>query len=145
MKPERVFCRADDKQGIIDFVCDGLKEDKEWIGDCEALGLYQGKNLIAGVIFNNIRPQRDCWLTIYTTTPYWATKSTLRTIFDIVFDFFKCQRCSVLISESNAKSLDMCKRLGFIEEGLLRNYRENGENCYLMGMLKSECKWRKDK
>ena len=83
----------------------------------------------------------DCWLTIYTTTPYWAKRHVLRYIFNVVFNLIKAERCSVLVSKSNQKSFDMCKRLGFVEEGYLRQYRPNGDDCYVMGMLKKECKW----
>lgn len=42
----------------------------------------------------------------------------------------------------NVKSLKLVKGLGFKTEGLLRRYRSSGEDCYLLGMLKNECKWR---
>jgi RimJ/RimL family protein N-acetyltransferase len=145
MKPERVFCRADDTGEVIKFVADGLKDKIEDYVPALPIGIYQGKKLIGGVLINDIRPQRDCWLTIYTTTPCWANKGVLRYVFGAVFDLIKAERCSVFVSVSNTKSFDMCQRLGFKQEGLLRQYRDNGEDCYVMGMLKSECKWRKEK
>lgn len=145
MKPERVFCRADDTGEVIKFVAEGLKDKIEDYVPALPIGIYKGEKLIGGVLINDIRPQRDCWLTIYTTTPYWANKAVLRYVFGAVFDLIKAERCSVFVSLSNTKSFDMCQRLGFKQEGLLRQYRDNGEDCYVMGMLKSECKWRKEK
>lgn len=145
MRTEQVFCKADGTDKVLNFVCQGLGDKLEEYIPSLPIGIYQGDELIGGVLINDIRPQRDCWLTIYTTTPCWAKRHVLKYVFAVVFDLIKAQRCSVLVSESNKKSFDMCQRLGFKQEGILRQYRDNGENCYVMGMLKSECKWRKDK
>lgn len=141
MKSEAVYCRADDTGKVLKFVCDGLNDRADEYLPCLSIGIYQGESLIGGVLINDIRHERDCWLTIYTSTPKWATRRVLRYVFCIVFNLIKARRCSVFISESNKKSLDMCLRLGFKHEGMLREYRDNGENCYVLGMLKKECIW----
>lgn len=145
MNREAVFCRPDDTGKVLKFVCDGLKDNAGDYMPCLAIGIYQGESLIGGVLINDIRPNRDCWLTIYTASRLWAKRHVMRYVFGIVFLLIGAQRCSVFVSESNKKSLDMCLRLGFIKEGLLRKYRDNGENCYVLGMLKQECKWVKDR
>jgi RimJ/RimL family protein N-acetyltransferase len=134
----RVLCKNDGS--VINFVAQGLGDDvREYIPSLE-LGIYDNK-LIGGVLINDIRPERDCWLTIYTESPKWATKQVLKYVFTVVFVTIGAKRCSVFVSESNQKSHNMCLRLGFKDEGLLREYRDNGENCYVMGMLKQECIW----
>ena len=142
MKSEPVFCKPDTTGEVIKFVCDGLKDTADDYLPCLAVGIYQ-KELIGGVLIHDIREKRDCFLTIYTTTPKWAKRHVLKYVFGIVFKLIEAERCSVLVSESNKKSLDMCLRLGFEKEGLLRRYRENGEDCYILGMLKQDCKWSK--
>lgn len=138
MTSARVLCKDDGS--VINFVARGLKDDvRDYIPSLE-LGIYLDK-LIGGVLINDIRPERDCWLTIYTESPRWATRQVLKYIFTVVFVTIGAKRCSVFVSESNVKSHEMCLRLGFKDEGLLREYRDNGENCYVMGMLKQECKW----
>jgi len=144
MKSERALCRADNTGKVLKFVCDGLKDSTDAYVPCLAIGIYHDDTLIGGVLINDIRPQRDCWLTIYTSSPKWATKGVMRYVFNVVFGLIGCQRCSVFVSQSNKKSLDMCLRLGFKKEGMLRKYRDNGENCYVLGMLKQECFWIKD-
>lgn len=141
MKPAAVYCKADSTNKVLEFVSDGLGDKVADYIPSLPIGIYQGGELIGGVLINDIRPQRDCWLTIYTTTPYWAKRQVMRYVFGVVFDLIQAKRCSVLVSLSNAKSFKMCKQLGFVEEGILRQYRDNGEDCYVMGMLKSECKW----
>lgn len=141
MKSVQVLCKPDRTGEVIYYVANGLGDDVQEYIESLPIGIYRGNTLIGGVLFTSIRPQRDCWLTIYTTTPYWAKRHVLRYIFNIVFNLIKAERCSVLVSKSNQKSFDMCKRLGFVEEGYLRQYRPNGDDCYVMGMLKKECKW----
>lgn len=127
---------------IAKWVCDGLGESTSWIGQNATMGVLLNQKLIAGVIFNDIRPNVDAWLTIYSTDKRWCIKRVLKCVFGLVFNEMKCRRASVLVSKDNSKSLDMCKRLGFKIEGLLRQYRDNGDDCYVMGMLNEECKWR---
>ena len=135
----QVLC--DDTGAVVNWVAHGLGDNVREYIPCLSLGIWQDGTLIGGVLFTDIRPSRDCWLTIYTESPRWATKNVLKHIFNTVFLTIGAKRCSVLVSESNKKSYDLCQRLGFKDEGLLREYRENGENCYVMGMLKQECKW----
>jgi RimJ/RimL family protein N-acetyltransferase len=135
-----VFCKAVGDGSVINFVANGLKEDvREYIPSLE-LGIFKDK-LIGGVLINDIRPERDCNLSIYTESPQWAARQVIKYVFTVVFLTIGAKRCTVYVSESNKKSHEMCLRLGFKDEGFLREYRENGENCYVMGMLKQECKW----
>lgn len=136
----RVYCKADNTGEVLNFVANGLGDDVSDYIPSLAIGFYKDE-LIGGVLINDIRPNRDCWLTIYTTTPYWAKRQVMKYVFSVVFNLIGCKRCSVFVSVSNKKSHDMCLRLGFKDEGILREYRDNGENCYVMGMLKQECKW----
>jgi len=137
LNPERVLCKPAD---VVEFVARGLGDRVEEYQPCLALGLFY-KELIGGILIHDIRPEVDCYLTIYTTNKRWATKSVLRYVFGIIFNLIKCRRCSVLVSKANSKSLKMCKQLGFKEEGLLRQYRDDGDDCYCLGMLKQECNW----
>lgn len=143
LKSEQGYCSIiPDCNGVIaKWVCDGLGYDTNWIGDNYTIGIKNKKNIIAGLIFNNYRDNVEVWLTIYSVSPYWCNKKILRYIFKTCFETLKCERVSVLVSKDNSKSLSLCKRLGFKIEGLLRRYRENGKDCYIMGMLKEENKW----
>ena len=140
MMSERVLCKADNTREVLNFVANGLGDDVSDYIPSLAIGIYKD-GLIGGVLINDIRPKRDCWLTIYTTNPQWAKRHVMKYVFSVVFNLIGCKRCSVFVSVSNKKSHDMCLRLGFKDEGILREYRDNGENCYVMGMLKQECKW----
>lgn len=141
MSREPVYCKADKTGKVLHFIAEGLGDDPKDYEPSLAIGFYQGEKLIGGVLINDIRPGRDCWVTIYTTDKHWATRRVIKYFFTVVFVTIGAKRCSAFISESNQKSFDCCKRLGFKQEGLLREYRNNGENCYVMGILKQECIW----
>ena len=133
---------APDADGSIQkWVCDGLGEDTDWIGDSFTFGVFFKSELIAGIIFNNYRKNLDVWLTIYSADPHWCTKNVLKYTFKMCFETLKCKRVNILISKDNSKSLGLCERLGFVKEGLLRQYREDGKDCFILGMLKKECNW----
>jgi RimJ/RimL family protein N-acetyltransferase len=141
LKSEQVLCKPDDSGEVIKWVCAGLGDEVEDYGANLTIGVYLGKKLIAGIILNDHRENHDVWLTIYSTDKRWCTKAVIKYVFGIVFILMNCRRCNVFISKDNHKSLSLCERLGFVKEGLLRQYRENGTDCYVLGMLKKECRW----
>lgn len=141
MNSEPVSCSADQTLETVAFVANGLKDKACEYLPCLALKILSGNQIIGGVLINDIREGVDCWLTIYTTSPMWAKRHILRYVFGIVFNLIKARRCSVFVSADNQKSLNMCLRLGFKQEGLLRQFRNDGQDCIMLGMLKSECKW----
>lgn len=141
MNLERVLCKPDMTLATAVFVAHGLKDN---VGDylpCFSINISLGGQTIAGVLINDIRPKRDCWLTIYSISERWATRAVIRYVFRIVFHLIGAERCSVYVRADNQKSLKMCLRLGFKQEGLIREWGYDGGDCVMLGMLKSECRW----
>ena len=127
---------------VFKFVTKGLGLDKLWTQKYVAIGVWVEKKLIAGIVFNEIRPRRDVWLTIYTTDKRWCNKRVLRAIFNIAFNFLECCRTSVRIDNTNTKSQRLVEGLGFKKEGVLRQFEDNGHDSFIYSMLKTECQWR---
>lgn len=126
---------------IAAWVCRGVKEKIENLGGfLVTLGFMRGRKLIGGLIYHGISDNELFW-TVYTENPAWCTRKILNFCFRFAFKDLNVRRISLLISRSNAKSLDFCTRLGFQIEGIKRQARENGEDVFLLGMLKSECKF----
>lgn len=131
----------DSGKQIVRWVCRGLQDNPDDYGtDCFALGFVEQGRLIGGLIFHGIS-QRELWWSIYTTTPLWCNKRVLRFCFDLAFNVLGVRRINLLISTSNVQSLSFCTRLGFQIEGIKRQARDNGEDAFCLGMLKSECKF----
>ncbi len=146
MSKETEFCRAIEGKfpSLARWVSLGLGEtDLSWMGENYYTSAFIcGSELVGGVVYHDIRPGRDVWLTIYTTDKKWCNRKNLKHIFQLAFEYFKCQRVSVGVSEDNLKSLKLVRGLGFHSEGCLRNYDDNGNDYIVFGMLKQECKWR---
>ena len=135
-----------DKNDLItNWVCKGLGCGKEWLDNHLTFGFARCGKMLGGLIFHNYRPKTEVWWTVYTTDKRWCNRRMLKTMFSIAFNGLKCRRISLLVSKSNAASYNFVKKLGFQQEGMFRAYRENGEDCYIFGMLKEECKWIKEK
>ena len=100
--------------------------------------------MLGGLIFHSYRPNTEVWWTVYTVDKRWCNRRMLKVMFDIAFNKLKCRRISLLVSKSNVAGINFVKKLGFQQEGMFRVYRENGEDCYIFGMLKNECKWIKN-
>ena len=145
MKLELESCKifGDTDGSVMRWVCAGLGYDTDWVGGNVTMGISLNGKLIAGIIFNDLRPNVDVWLTIYSTDKRWCNRRVLRTVFNLAFEKMGCRRVSLFVSKDNEASIKLVEGLGFVREGLLRQYRENGSDCYVYGMLKQECKWRK--
>ena len=141
MKSEAVSFKPDETGEVFKWVCDGLGDKPEDYGANLTIGIYLKDELIAGVILNDLRENIDVWMTIYSTNKRWCTKRVIKYVFGIVFNLMNCRRANIFISKDNLQSLSLCERLGFKKEGLLRQYREDGSDCYVLGMLKAEYKW----
>ena len=134
-----------DRQNMIaGWVCRGLGFDTSWLGPNFTVGIAEEGRMLGGVIFNDWRPGTDVWWTIYTESPRWCSRKVLRYLFFKAFEEMGCRRISLLVDVTNGRCLKLVRRLGFKCEGRLRRFREDGKDCYIFGMLKSECKWRKN-
>lgn len=127
---------------VVCFVCEGLKQSLDCIGKNITLGVRYENKLIAGVVFNDIRPKIDVWLTIFSTDKRWCNRRVLRAVFNIAFNFLECKRASVRVDALNEKSKKLVEGLGFQKEGLLRSFEDNGHDAIIYSMLKNECQWR---
>lgn len=141
MSGPAAFCNlvSDTDGHITNWVCRGLGCDTGWLDAryCTVGFMLDGK-LLGGLIYHDIRPGRDLYWTIYTTDKRWCSRRTLKAVFGLAFDLWRVKRISLLVSTDNRACLNLVKKLGFRQEGLLRRYRDDGTDCFLMGMLKEE-------
>ena len=129
---------------LTDLICSGLKTDKNWLeGEYYTIGFKSGNKLLGGLIYHNIRPKRDLWMTIYTTDKKWCNRRALKIIFGLAFNLWQVERISISVSINNKSCIKLVEKLGFKKEGLLRKYMDDGSDCLFYGMLKSENEWSK--
>ncbi len=142
MSKATAYCKivADEGDIVTRFVCAGLGYDMSWLDRHFTVGFICNGRLIGGLIYHNIRPGRDVWWTLYTTDKKWCSRRIMNFIFGLAFDYFGCRRVSMSADADNAACLKLALQLGFRAEGILRNYRDNGKDAVIMGMLKEEYK-----
>ena len=141
MQSVQLTAVADTDDSILKWVCDGLNETTNWIGEHATLGIYLNQRLIAGIIYHDIRFGQDCWMTIYSIDKKWCSRRILRLIFGFAFEGLNCRRVNALVDTE--RSIRLLSGIGFKQEGKLRQFRENGKDCFVYGLLQTECLWRK--
>lgn len=131
-----------DKSGsTADFVADGLCLEREEMRQGYAFSIIADGKIAGGVIFTELRPKISCWISIYTINKRWCSARCLRQIFGMGFDVLGCSRINALISAGNSASLSLARRCGFVVEGKMRRYGADGQDVYVLGMLREECKF----
>ncbi len=139
---QALFKILPDKNGkVTQWICDGLNETTDWLGDYFTLGFWINDEIVGGLIFHDYRLHTDVWWTIYAPDKRWCTRRVLRRMFSLAFDVLRCRRINLLVSTDNNACLRFVRKLGFQTEGLLRQFREDGRDCYFMGLLKQERKF----
>jgi RimJ/RimL family protein N-acetyltransferase len=117
---------------------------EDW-GSCAAIGIAQGGDLIAGIVFNNFR-----WPTIEasiaSTSPRWCSRKNLAVIFAYPFRQLDCRRLGATTGVKNQPARAFLCRLGFREEGIcLQALPPSAANpagdAVIHGMTPGECRW----
>lgn len=107
-----------------------------------ALGIVRNGIITAGVVFNQHRPLLNIELTIASVgDKRWCNREVLWWIFAYPFLQLKCKRVTALVDSTNQPVQAFLCRVGFHQEGILRQgYPPNGD-AVIFGMLKDECRW----
>lgn len=128
---------------VKDFVASKIKNFHDDVpeGLYSAFGIVQNDKLIAGAVFHDYRPPVSIQESFASISPTWATKITLRTLFWFPFEHCKVRRLNSLIAAENTRSRDLTERLGFKQEGVIRQGTDDGDDLIIYGMLRDECRW----
>ena len=112
-----------------------------------AIGMVKNGTPIAGVVYHDHeRKYGDIQMSIASTDPGWCTKRSLGVFLGYPFLQLKCNRVTAVCHQRNKRARDFLKRVGFKEEGVLRQ-KYHPRDAVVYGMLKKEAaKWlRSDK
>jgi hypothetical protein len=71
----------------------------------------------------------------------WLTRRFLGECFRYIFQTLGCVRATGIVAASNIRAQRFDESLGFVYEGTLRQFLPNGEDAYIYGMLREECRW----
>lgn len=77
-------------------------------------------------------------ITFAADSPKWATRETIAKLMHWPFVQLDCHRVTTRIAASNARAIRFNEGIGFKREGLIREGWGPGEDCVLLGLLRSE-------
>jgi RimJ/RimL family protein N-acetyltransferase len=137
-----VILIADNPEPVCAWVAAKIS-DKIAFKDCNAIGVIDEKRgLIGGVVFHDYKPNHGSIQISIAFEPGGITRRLLKAVFWYVFDGLKLRRAYSCISVHNTKSLDICERIGFVREGIMRQTGLDGEDMIMLSMLREENKWK---
>jgi len=121
---------------------DFIEEQLETTFDEHAIFIGVGINAerYGVVAFDNYT---DYDIELFYAGQHFLTRSLIRLVFNYIFNQLGCHRCTSRISADNDKALSIIKRLGFTEEGRLRQAID-GQDVVIHGLLRSECRYIND-
>lgn len=116
-------------------------------GKCKTLAVSDGNQITCIVVYSKYDGYQ-CEIALVSIKPTWATRTTIAMLLGYPFQQLGCKRINLICRQDNQKAISLAERLGFTretnEEGL-RSYCPDGTNVHILGMLKSECRWIKDR
>jgi RimJ/RimL family protein N-acetyltransferase len=109
----------------------------EW-QKASAIGLGHKGKIIAGMAVHNFLPHyKSCELTFASTTPTWATRTSIAAMLAYPFVQLGVRRIMTVIAASNTRAIRVNEHLGFKLEGRCR-YGCGDEDALIFGLLREE-------
>jgi len=125
--------------GAFVNVRQGYPAEASW-GTFNALGLIKSGRLVAGVIYNDYSAM-NCYMHISAEDGRkWLNKEFLFSAFDYPFNQLGLHRVTALIKAKNARAIEFVKRIGFEQEGFLRDFFAK-DDAVIFGMLRDNCRF----
>lgn len=98
---------------IVKFVAHQVKGAERGFGNCVAMGVVQGEQLIAGMIFHNWVPESGTIeLSGAAISKRWLTRKVFNAMFGYAFDHVGCQMLVARHSENNTTLRRMWNAVG---------------------------------
>jgi len=126
-------------EAVADFVADHIPEYRashtpfSTVGLCDAAG-----QIVGGCIFENYNHINvEAHIAVAGPVPRFF----IRECFHYPFVQLGCRRITVLVREKNEAGRKFVHRLGFVQEGRIREALPNYENLIVYGILKHHCRW----
>jgi hypothetical protein len=100
-------------------------------------GVIVNTELVAGMAWSGVE-RGNVEITFAADSPKWATRETIARLMWGMFVKLDCHRVTTRIAASNKRALRFNEGIGFKREGLIREGWGPGEDCVLLGLLRSE-------
>ena len=110
----------------------------------KALGVINGRDLAAGVVYENWNGVHIEAAIAAEPGTRWASRTTLRHLFAYPFITLGCRAISVSVPSSNLRSLNLATKLGFEPEALVKYAAHDGSTLVVLKAFRENCRWIQD-
>ena len=126
------------EQRVSEYVAKKVDEDN--FGTHASIGLVdENDNILAGVVYNMWSGHAICMHIGAEEGSNWFSRRFATACFNATFGYFNCNRATGLVR--NIKAQKFVLKLGFREEGVVREACHDGEDLIMYGMLARECRF----
>lgn len=144
--PSHFLYADEDQPRLLDWAKDRMMAtypvaDFTFRSDARAIGHVRNDELVGVVVFDTFS-ENDCILHVVSDgSRRWMSRQFILETLAYPFGQLGFRRITALVSVLNEDSIRFCNHFGWKLEGMLRHAGPQGENMFLFGLLKSECKW----
>jgi ribosomal-protein-serine acetyltransferase len=110
-------------------------------GRSTCAGILSDGELVAAVAYSDFNGAHMQVTIAGTQGVAWLSRRVLRELFSFPFETHGCKKLTALISEDNLTSLNLCSKLGFSLEALVRYAAHDGGNLIIMALMREDCRW----
>lgn len=103
------------------------------------IGLERDGELVGGVVFESFTGT-NANIHVAGSGPYWMTRTFLFAVFDYAFNQLGLKRLTGYVEAANARALDFDRKLGFIDEAVLRDAVPSGD-VIILCMRREDCRF----
>lgn len=93
--------------------------------------------MLAGMAWSGVE-RGNVEITFAADSPRWATRETIARLMWGMFVKLDCHRVTTRIHAKNSRAIRFNEGIGFKREGVIREGWGPGEDCVLLGLLRSE-------
>lgn len=111
-----------------------LDINRGYFGNCSTIAVWNKQKLCTVVVYSSFNGI-NCEVTVASTNKWWLRKDILKILFKYPFEDLGCRRLTLLIKKDNELVRRTCEKCGFLHEGTLRKFYNDGSDCMIYGIL----------
>lgn len=118
--------------------------DAEYLPDNSIVfaSLDNDGNILGGVLFSQFT-RNNCEVTCASTSARFLNRNFMDVFFHYAFITAGKARINAIVDVDNEKSKTLCRKIGFVEEGVLKRWYGD-KDAVIFRMTREECRWIKE-